>query len=192
MERHGPRYLPKARGHGNRHPLTRSALHTPLDPLVPHLRTVKLPPSPRKQREAGRQQGEEESCAGRDAIRSHCPGSAHLVLLCIHCLQSTEPIQSQQSCKLVHSPLECLLIADLCGCNSCARCKPFLQQPVESQGRGTAVTPQPSSVHAQPQPEPRPWPTCAAMSTRFGNFRARPSPSFKKSSKLPMKEIEQF
>lgn len=29
VEHHGPRYFPKARGYGNRHPLTRSALYTP-------------------------------------------------------------------------------------------------------------------------------------------------------------------
>lgn len=75
-----------------------------------------------------------------DVVMSHHHPSAYLVWLCTHCPQSIWPIQSRRSCILVHSPLECLLIADLCGCNSCVRCKPFLQQPVEVE-RMEHVTP---------------------------------------------------
>lgn len=139
----------------------------------------------------------QDSTMHKQATMSHLYASAHLVLLCTHCLQSTGPIQSQQSCRLVRSPLECLRIADLCGYNSCAQCKPFLQQPVEIQGTGHIryiMTCYFMCLHVLTSMAwiKVPWPTCAAMSTRFGNFRALPSPSFKKSSKLPMKKQNHF
>lgn len=34
------------------------------------------------------------------------------------------------------------------------------------------------------------YPTCAAISTSWGSFRYFPSPSFRKSSKLPVKSLE--
>lgn len=63
---------------------------------------------------------------------------------------------------------------------------------METQGRGySCYSAAPRvPVPRRPQPEQEPTPTCAAMSTRFGNFRARPSPSFKKSSKLPRSETQ--
>lgn len=56
----------------------------------------------------------------------------YLVWLYIRCLQSVLPIRSRQSCILGHSPPECLQTADLCVCNSFARCTPFLQPPARS------------------------------------------------------------
>lgn len=123
-------------------------------------------------------------------VTSHHHPSAYLVWLCTHCPRSIWPIQSQRSCILVHSPLGCLLTADLCGCNSCVQCKPFLQQPVEVE-RMEHITPWLDLFthhYIKGGNQGTMGPTCAAISTRFGNFRALPSPSFKKSSKLPMKK----
>ena len=80
-----------------------------------------------------RKEGKEGGRAGWDVITSLPHSSAHLVLLCTHCPRSTWPIRSRRSCKLVHSPRECLLTASLCGYNSCARYTPFPQQPVETE-----------------------------------------------------------
>lgn len=57
----------------------------------------------------------------------------YLVWLYIHCLQSVLPIQSRQSCILGRCPPGCLQTADLCVCNSSARCTPFPRPPASSR-----------------------------------------------------------
>lgn len=107
----------------------------------------------------------------------------HLVWPCTRYLQLAWPGQSQRSCTPDCLQQGCWQLVGRDGCSSSARCTPSQQQSArqEKKNRTAHICRRAFFHHVLLVLKP----TCAAMSTSWGSFRFCPSPSFKKSNKLP-------